>query len=211
MPCGIDVLAPRPRSREAQRMIDHAARDFVVASETGEDRQTCRIRRRPAGRAQRVRAQIPDRAGTRDPAGALRIERIQLVELARILAARPPSMCTDVGIGYGPLSDSPAYVNAGRNRFVCFDTTSYGIPIGWPSYSPEPKSGWSPVSSPIDWIICAEFAATGSASTRSFHAFVAGKIVHLGAPGKRSACADAPPRSSAPAATKNSRLMPTGG
>ena len=57
----------------------------------------------------------------------------------------------------------------------------------WPSYSPEPKSGWRPVSTPIDAIICAEFAATGSLSTRSFHGLFAGKIGQLGALGSRSA------------------------
>src|SRR5579864_9644305 len=98
-------------------------------------------------------------------------------------------MCTVAGIGYGPLSDSSAYWNANRNRFVVFETMSYGIPIGCPSYRPEPKSGCSPVVSPIDWIIAAEFAATGSLSTRWFHAFVAGKIGHFGAPGTRSAYA----------------------
>ena len=71
------------------------------------------------------------------------------------------------------------------------------MPIGSPSYSPEPKSGWRPVSRPIEAISCAESAATGSVSTRSFHAFVAGKIVQRGAPGTRSALAVPPPRSSA--------------
>ena len=42
---------------------------------------------------------------------------------------------------------------------------------------------------PIDWMTAAEFAATGSASTRAFHAFVFGKTVQLGAPGSRRACA----------------------
>jgi len=35
------------------------------------------------------------------------------------------------------------------------------------------------VPAPIDWISSAEFAATGSVSTRSFQAFVVGKIVHF--------------------------------
>src|ERR1044071_5248165 len=49
------------------------------------------------------------------------------------------------------------------------------MPIFEPSQRPEPKSAWTPTSVPIDAITCAEFAATGSVSTRWFHAFVAGK------------------------------------
>ena len=52
-------------------------------------------------------------------------------------------------------------------------TTVYGMPIREPSHSPLPKSAWTP-ESPIDAMIVAELAATGSLSTRSFHALVAG-------------------------------------
>src|SRR5579862_1537640 len=116
-------------------------------------------------------------------------------------------MCTVFGIGYGPLSDSSAYSNETRERGVFLETTSNGIPIGPPSQRPEPKSGCKPVVSPIDWISCAEFAATGSVSTRSFHGFVAGNIGHFGADGTLSACAVEPPRSIAPAASAIRRFM----
>ncbi len=56
-------------------------------------------------------------------------------------------------------------------------------------------------------IICAEFAATGSVSTRSFHAFPAGKIGHAGALGSRSACADPPPSRRTTAPTTTARVM----
>src|SRR5581483_3447988 len=49
------------------------------------------------------------------------------------------------------------------------------MPIGCPSQRPEPKSACRPVSRPIEAISCAEFAATGSLSTRWFHGFDAGK------------------------------------
>jgi len=57
--------------------------------------------------------------------------------------------------------------------------------------------------SPIDAISSVEFAATGSASTRWFHAFDAGKIVQRGADGSRDAFAAEPASSSAPAATSS--------
>src|SRR5919201_2826069 len=67
---------------------------------------------------------------------------------------------------------------------------SYGIPIGPPSQRPEPKSACTPVFNPIERIIVAEFAATGSLSTRRFQAFEAGKTGQRGAEGRRSACAE---------------------
>src|SRR5581483_11835474 len=90
---------------------------------------------------------------------------------------------------------------------VLLVTTSNGMPIGPPFQRPEPKSAWRPVPAPIDWISCAEFAATGSASTRWFHALSDGKTGHRGAAGTRSADADAAPRSSAPAARASTRVI----
>jgi hypothetical protein len=55
-----------------------------------------------------------------------------------------------------------------------------GIPIGAPSQSPEPKSGWSVSSGPIDPMIASELAATGRRSTRLFHTFDFGKIEQRG-------------------------------
>src|SRR5690349_24692075 len=83
-------------------------------------------------------------------------------------------MGTLAGIGYGPLSLSSAYSNRRRDFGVVFPcTTVYGMPILEPSHSPLPKSACTP-ESPIEAISVAESAATGSLSTRSFHAFVAG-------------------------------------
>src|SRR5207249_5879487 len=56
------------------------ARDLVVAREPGQDGEAGRVRRGPAGRTETVRAEAPDRARARVPAG---IERVQLVEAAR--------------------------------------------------------------------------------------------------------------------------------
>ena len=45
----------------------------------------------------------------------------------------------------------------------------YGIPIGPPSQVPGAEVGVEAGAAPIDPMIAAEFAATGSASTRWFH------------------------------------------
>ena len=47
---------------------------------------------------------------------------------------------------------------------------------GMPYPANDPKSGWSPVFSPIAAIIVAELPATGSALTGSFQGLEAGKI-----------------------------------
>src|SRR5947209_4696670 len=67
---------------------------------------------------------------------------------------------------------------------------SNGIPIGPPSQVPEPKSAWRPVSRPIERISVAEFAATGSLSTRRFQGLERGKTGQRGALGRRSAAAE---------------------
>ena len=61
------------------------------------------------------------------------------------------------------------------------------MPIGPPSYMPEPKSACMDPPSPIDETIAAESAATGSASTRLLNALLRGKTGHRGAPGSGSA------------------------
>ena len=50
----------------------------------GQDRQARRVGRRPAGRAERVRAEVPDRPRSRRPAIPLPVQGVQLVELARV-------------------------------------------------------------------------------------------------------------------------------
>src|SRR5436305_14680319 len=89
--------------------------------------------------------------------------------------ARPPSIATFAGIGYGPRSLSLAYSKRTRTFGCERPTTVIGIPIGAPSQRPEPKSAWRPVEVPIEAMIAAESAATGSRSTRRFHGFEAGK------------------------------------
>ena len=151
----IDVRAPRARRGEAQRVVDRAARDLVVAREAGEDRQPGRVRRRPAGRAERVRAQVPDRAGARRPAaaasGRARTARRACTRPCRASSAcRSPSDCApalDVHASSG--SDTAPCPTRRRTRTrrasaaSVFETTSNGMPIGPPSYRPEPKSGCS--------------------------------------------------------------------
>src|SRR4026207_1665764 len=91
------------------------------------------------------------------------------------LEARPPSIFTLRGIGYGPWSDSSAYSNETRLFFCFLPTTVIGIPIGAPSQSPEPKSAGPLPFAPIERTISSEFAATGSVSTRWFHGLDLGK------------------------------------
>ena len=59
---GEDERAARALDGEAQRVADLARLDLVVAREAGEDRQAGGVGARPAARAQRVRAQVEDRA-----------------------------------------------------------------------------------------------------------------------------------------------------
>src|SRR5437764_4206211 len=106
-------------------------------------------------------------------------------------------MWTFFGIGYRTRSDSSAYWKRTLYVGVAFETTSNGIPIGPPSHVPEPKSACTGESSPIEAISCAESEATGSVSTRSFHALLAGKTGQCRAAGRRRAWADDPLRSTA--------------
>src|SRR5579859_3961756 len=102
-------------------------------------------------------------------------------------------------------SDSLAYSKETRDRGVFRETTSNGIPIGPPSHLPDPKSAWTGESSPIAAISCAEFAATGSPSTRWFQVLLAGKMGQCGAVGSRRARADEPVRKIAESAAVASR------
>src|SRR5699024_6610825 len=85
-----------------------------------------------------------------------------------------PSIGTFAGIGYGLLSLSSEYANRTRDFGVDLPcTTVYGMPMREPSHRPLPKSACTP-ESPIEEMIVAELVATGSLSTRWFHALVAG-------------------------------------
>src|SRR5438477_6063817 len=77
------------------------------------------------------------------------------------------------------------------------------MPIGAPSYRPEPKSAWSPPAAPIAAITAAESPATGSLSAGRFHTLPAGKIGQPGAVG-RGCAGPEPPRDRAKAAAQRS-------
>ncbi|CAB4687214.1 unannotated protein [freshwater metagenome] len=70
--------------READRMIDRVVADLAPAQQPGQDRQTGRIGRGPPLRAQRVRRQVPDRAGAGLPPRALLAGVPGLVEPAAV-------------------------------------------------------------------------------------------------------------------------------
>src|SRR5438093_9499518 len=86
--------------------------------------------------------------------------------------------------------------------------TSNGIPIGPPSHLPEPKSACRPVSSPIERIRVAEFAATGSRSTRRFQGFEPGNTGQCGALGKRRAAAEPGKATTSTTAKTRTALIP---
>src|SRR4051794_35184868 len=58
------------------------------------------------------------------------------------------------------------------------------MPIGPPSYLPEPKSAWTGSDAPIARTIAPEFEATGSLSTRWFQGLFFGKMRQCGAPAR---------------------------
>ena len=81
----VDVGLPRALDGEAQRVADHAGRRVAVpAREPGQDRQPGRVGRRPAGRAERVRAEVPDRTRSGRPAAADALQGVELVQLAAV-------------------------------------------------------------------------------------------------------------------------------
>ena len=118
----------------------------------------------------------------------MHVSRSTTITCRSPLELYPPSIGTSRGSGYGPLSDSDAYWKVTGTLRVLDPTTANGIPIGSPSYNPEPKSGWTGSFRPMLAMIAAEFSATESRSTRWFHGLFAGNTGQLGAPG--SGCAD---------------------
>src|SRR5690242_18267430 len=115
--------------------------------------------------------------------------------------AGPPSIFTPAGTGYGPGSDSSAYSKETPLFGTPLPTTVIGIPIGPPSHVPEPKSGWRVFTGPIEAIRVSEPAATGSASTRRFHALSAGKTGQPASVGPGGAAAGAVPARAAATTT----------
>ena len=153
---GIHVPRRRAGRGEAERVVDRPGGDLVVAGEAGEDRQAGGVGRGPAGRSQVIRAQVEDRARARaSSAHRRRADRRRTARSRctcrgrRRSRAGRRSSCTRPrsgrprGSGYGPLSDSDAYWKVTGTLRVLEPTTAYGIPIGSPSYSPDPKSGWT--------------------------------------------------------------------
>ena len=102
----VDERPSRAPHREAQRVVDDAAGDLVVAGETRKDRQAGRVGGRPAAGPQAVRAHVPDCARSGVPRGP---EVEELVERAGVAVDddRVP-----VAVGGGPALDG----DVGRNR-----------------------------------------------------------------------------------------------
>ena len=80
----INEGAARSRRREAQRVVDDSALRLVPAGQSREDRQACRVGRRPGRGADAVRAQAPSRACPGVPAASGVREPAELVEPARV-------------------------------------------------------------------------------------------------------------------------------
>ena len=90
-------------------------------------------------------------------------------------------MCTVFGIGYGPLVRLVRVVERRRASAASSSRRRRtGCRSGRRPRGRSRSRGAGPVESPIDAISCAEFAATGSESTRWFHALLAGKIGQRG-------------------------------
>ena len=86
MPSGPDVGFACLRRGEAQRMVDRAGGDLIIAHQASQDRQASRIRRRPGVGPERVGAQVEDRAGAGLPTPIrLRPGVVELIQLAGAL------------------------------------------------------------------------------------------------------------------------------
>ena len=110
----VDVAA-RIRRREAHGVLDRPGEDFVVADETGEDRQTRRVGAGPARGPERVRMEVE---GGPDPADHARARLVAAYSSDSLHCPRssedmwcpiPASIRGLDGIGYGSGSDSSAY------------------------------------------------------------------------------------------------------
>ncbi len=97
MTCGPDEGMLGLGDSEAQGMPDLARGDLVVAHQSGEDGQTGGIGGGPAGRTQRIRAQVPGGAGAGGPS-----------HNPKRLRARVRRACNDPcrGRGYGDLREN---------------------------------------------------------------------------------------------------------
>src|SRR3954452_18172183 len=86
VPRGVDERLARAVRREAQRVVDAALLQVLVAREPRQDRQAGGVCRGPSLWPDLVRLQTPGRAGTGLPrlAAVLRIGGVELVELAGV-------------------------------------------------------------------------------------------------------------------------------
>jgi hypothetical protein len=51
------------------------------------------------------------------------------------------------------------------------------MPMGWPSHTPEPKSGCNPLTLPIELMYLLEFLSIGRLSTAVFHILLEGNML----------------------------------
>ena len=192
----VDVGAPRALDRHAQRVVDDAALDLVPAREAGEDREPRGVGGRPAGRAQPVRARgsrsrPSPRASRRRCGGAGRRARRAGRSRGRRgsrAGRRPrcgrPRSARRSGSDTGRGRTRPRTAKRTCDSALALPTTVIGMPIGPPSHVPGAEVGVDvQVQRRSRSRSRREFAATGSASTRLFQTFVAGKIRQSGAPG----------------------------
>ena len=150
---------------------------LLIAGEQRQDREAGRVGARPARRAQLRLAQAPASrpsppSSGRPPCAGRTARRAcsgrgrRAARGGRRRPAARPRSARRAGSG------SARGRTRRRTRTRTFDssssgvTTSYGMPIGPPSHSPEPKSAWIEPSRPIERTIAAESGATGSVSTR---------------------------------------------
>ena len=153
--CPVDA-SPSQRASPGRIGRPAASADVQVAGRSAFER---RSRSRPSRRSSRlpcVAARTARRAcscrGRRSARGGRRRRRC-----GRPRSARSP------GSGTGPCRSRRRSRSATRDFGVVLPcTTTYGMPIREPSQRPEPKSACTPLSTPIEAMIVAEFAATGS-------------------------------------------------
>ena len=195
------LVAGRPEVRRVRRLGGHAdgmgdgaGLHLVVAHEPREDRQAGRVGRCPAGRAEGVRVEVPDRprAGRRARRAVLRV--VELVEGARrrvdhdgVAVARGLLPAFDGRVGTEGIGPGIALVGVlegdghqGLRRG--HDGVGHAVGVGG---SPEgPKSGWRFV---VALSMLASHAAlcgsTGRLAIGVFQTLSAGNIGQLGAPG----------------------------
>ena len=150
-----DVGAARVSHGEAERVVDPAACDVLVAREAGEDRRGRRRRRTSslpaAACSSGGRRSRPSRRASRRPrwGRARRARRAcscrgrRSARAGRRRTRGRPRSRRSPGSDTGPC---PTRSRTRRRRaiFACrLPTTVTGIPIGPPSQSPEPKSAWT--------------------------------------------------------------------